>query len=112
MGRVGSGAETAQSRGRGKMNQPTEPKLLAILCSLAAGLMGSRANAEDKAPAGQSTTPSPAPAAVVETTQSVGCNTTRKPANAGGASIAQAAGESLQHKSWQARGGEIQFTIV
>jgi hypothetical protein len=94
------------------MNQPTRPKLLAILCILAAGLMGSRANAEDKAPAGQSTAPSPAPAAVVETTQSVGCNTTRKPANAGGASIAQAAGESLQHKSWQARGGEIQFTIV
>ncbi|HEX3861719.1 MAG TPA: hypothetical protein VHY35_08495 [Stellaceae bacterium] len=30
---------------------------------------------------------------------------------AGGASVVQDADESLQHKSWQARGGEIQFSI-
>jgi hypothetical protein len=94
------------------MNGHTRPTLLAVICILAAALTASRAGAETAAaPAGQSTSPSPAPAVAAETTQGAGCNTIRKPASAGGASIVQDTGESLQHKSWQPIGGEIQFTV-
>jgi len=76
------------------MSGHTTPKLLAVICILAAALTASRAVAET------------APAA--ETMQ--GCSTP-KPTGAGGASVVQATGESLQHKNWQPTGGEIQITV-
>ncbi|MGH8585618.1 MAG: hypothetical protein ACREWE_05365 [Gammaproteobacteria bacterium] len=90
------------------MSGRTRPKSLAVICILAAALTASRAGAET--PAGQTTLPSPEPAAA-ETTQGAGCPTSLKPATAGGASVVQATGESLQHKRWQAQGGEIEFTV-
>jgi hypothetical protein len=66
-------------------------KLLAVICLLAATVIAFRAEAQP-----------------AETAPS--CKTLSK-ASAGGASVVQAADESLQHKSWQAKGGEIQFTI-
>jgi len=94
------------------MSSHTRLKLLAVICILAAALTASRTGAETAVPpAGQSTSPSPAPAAATEVTQGTGCDTISKPTSAGGASIDQATGESLQHKSWQPIGGEIQFTV-
>lgn len=91
------------------MSGHTRPKLLAVICILAAALTASRAGAET--PAGQSTLLSPELAAAPKTTQGAGCHTIPKPASAGGASVVQATGESLQHKSWQPQGGEIEFTV-
>ena len=45
---------------------------------------------------------SPAPA---------GCNTVPKPPTAGGASVDQASANNAQQKSWQPRGGEVDFTL-
>jgi hypothetical protein len=74
------------------MSDQTKPKLLAVIFILAAAFTASsRAGAQ---------TPPPA-----------GCNSIQKPASAGGASTVQDTGESLQHKSWQPTGGEIQFTV-
>jgi hypothetical protein len=87
------------------MSGHTRPKLLALICFLAAALTASRVGAET--PAGQSTSSSPAPAAAAKT----GCLTPGTAAIAGGASIVQVTGESLQHKNWQPAGGEIQFTV-
>ena len=46
-------------------------------------------------------TPSPA----------AGCNTVPKPPTAGGASIDQTSANNAQQKSWQPRGGEVDFTL-
>jgi len=79
------------------------------ICFVAAAFLAFRAEAQTAIPTGeQSPAPSPPPTATAETTPS--CNASAK-AIAGGASVVQAAEESLQHKSWQARGGEIQFTV-
>src|SRR6266849_5085113 len=79
------------------MSGHVRPKLLAVICLLAAAVIAFRAGAQPApSPAGAETAPS--------------CKTLSK-ASAGGASVVQAADESLQHKSWQAKGGEIQFTI-
>jgi len=88
------------------MSGRTRPKLLAVICILAAALTASRAGAET--PAGQSQNPEPAAAA--ETTEAAVCDNSRT-ASAGGASVVHATGESLQHKSWQPQGGEIEFTV-
>ena len=94
------------------MSGHTRPKLLAVVGILAAALTASRAGAQTAAPtAGQSTSSSQPPAVAAEATQGTGCSTDPKPASAGGASVVQATGESLQHKSWQPTGGEIQFTV-
>jgi len=86
----------------------TWPKLLIVICVVAAAFLAFRAGAQTVTPpAEQSPAPSPPPAAA-ETTPS--CKTSSK-AIAGGASVVQAAEESLQHKNWQAKGGEIQFTV-
>ena len=60
--------------------------------------------------AGQGTSVSPTVAGP-DQAKGLGCNTIQKPLTAGGASIVQATGESLQHKNWQPRGGDIQFTV-
>jgi hypothetical protein len=74
------------------MSDQTKPKLLTIICIFAAALTATcRASAQTAPP--------------------VGCNAIQKPASAGGASTVQETGESLQHKSWQPTGGEIQFTV-
>jgi len=79
------------------------------ICFVATAFLAFRAEAQTAIPTGeQSPAPSPPPTATAETTPS--CNASAK-AIAGGASVVQAAEESLQHKSWQARGGEIQFTV-
>jgi hypothetical protein len=84
-------------------------KLPKAICFVAAAFLVFRAEAQTATPtAEQSPAPSPSPTATAETTPS--CKTSAK-AIAGGASVVQAAEESLQHKSWQARGGEIQFTV-
>ena len=94
------------------MSGHTRPKLLAVICILAAVLTASRAGAENAAPsAGQSTFPTPVPGVVAGTTQGKGCGDTDPAPSAGGASVVPATGESLQHKSWQPAGGEIQFTV-
>lgn len=117
------------------MSGHTRPKLLAVICIVAAALTASRAGAENAASAGQSTLPNPEPAtaagtaqgkgaenkqgAVGDTTQGAGgkteqvkgCGTKLTTPSAGGASVVKATGESLQHKSWQAAGGEIQFNV-
>jgi hypothetical protein len=82
-----------------------------ILCILAAGLTAFRVGAQTAAPPGPNAPPSPAPAGAAETTPGTGCSTIPTPTSAGGASVVQATGESLQHKSWQPTGGEIQFTV-
>jgi hypothetical protein len=91
------------------MGGHTWPKVVAVIWIVAAALTDSRGAENAAPPAGQSTSPSPAPAAGAGTT--AGCSTTPTPANAGGASVVQATGESLQHKNWQPAGGEIQFTV-
>ena len=84
-------------------------KLPKAICFVATAFLAFRAEAQTAIPTGeQSPAPSPPPTATAETTPS--CNASAK-AIAGGASVVQAAEESLQHKSWQARGGEIQFTV-
>ena len=94
------------------MSGHTKPKLLAVICILAATLTASLADAQPAAPpASQSTAPGPAPAAAAEIPQGTGCNTILTPPSAGGAGIVPGTGESLQHKSWQPTGGEIQFTV-
>jgi hypothetical protein len=40
-----------------------------------------------------------------------GCNTVEKPPMAGGASIVQASADNAQQKSWQPRGGDVEFTL-
>jgi hypothetical protein len=74
------------------MSGHSRPKLLALICILAAASTTSRAVAEDAALPG-------------------GCLTPGTVAIAGGASIVRVTGESLQHKNWQPAGGEIQFTV-
>jgi hypothetical protein len=87
----------------------TQSKLTKVVSLVAAAFLAFRAEAQTATPtAEQRAVPSPPPAAAAETTPS--CRTSSK-AVAGGASVVQAAEESLQHKSWQARGGEIQFTV-
>jgi hypothetical protein len=91
------------------MTGHAKSKLLKVICFVAAAFLAFRAEAQTATPpAEQSPAPSPPPAAAAETTPS--CKTSSK-AIAGGASVVQAAEESLQHKSWQAKGGEIQFTV-
>jgi len=93
------------------MNDLTRPKWLAAVCVLAAALSASRVGAQSTATAGgqnSSSNPTPGPAAL---TPATGCSTIPSPASAGGASIEPDAGESLQHKSWQPIGGEVQFTV-
>src|SRR5207244_5136771 len=92
----------------GDMRGHAKPKLLAVVCILAAAVTVFRAEAQPAPPAGQSPAPGPPVAAAAETAP--GCKTLAK-ASAGGASVVQAADESLQHKSWQAKGGEIQFAV-
>ena len=102
--------------------------LLAIIFALAGALGIPGAVAQAPAPAvGQGTAVSPTTAGTEQTKGTTAgteqpkgvsatkprgaCNTIDKPAAAGGASIVHATGESLQHKNWQALGGDIQFTI-
>ena len=87
------------------MGGHTWPKVVAVICIVAAALTASRVGAET--PAGQNTSSSPAPAAPAETR----CRTKGTSAIAGGASVVQAIRESLQHKNWQPIGGTIQFTV-
>src|SRR5438874_387803 len=91
------------------MSGHAKPKLLVLICVLTAAAIAFRAQAQPvPSPAVQSPTPGPPAAAAAETAP--GCKTLAK-ASAGGASVVQAAEESLQHKSWQAEGGEIQFAV-
>ena len=84
---------------------------LVVICVLAAALPVLRVHAQPATPpAGQSPAPSAPPADAPITTREAGCKTPSK-ASAGGASVIQSTEESLQHKNWQARGGEIQFTV-
>ena len=114
------------------MSGDTRLKLLVGIWILTAALTASHVGAQTS-PAAQSTTPTPPPApaaplapavgqapapaaslpltAAEETTKGTGCRTIPMPAGAGGASVIQATGESLQHKNWQPKGGEIQFTV-
>jgi hypothetical protein len=97
----------------GTMRGHTSPRLLLVGGVLAAVVVtaSSLAAQTATAPAGQSTAPSPLPAAADETAKGGGCSTGPKPTTAGGASVVQATGESLQHKKWQPQGGEIEFTV-
>src|SRR5438067_6951542 len=91
------------------MSGHAKPELLVLICVLTAAAIAFRAQAQPvPSPAVQSPTPGPPAAAAAETAP--GCKTLAK-ASAGGASVVQAAEESLQHKSWQAEGGEIQFAV-
>jgi hypothetical protein len=91
------------------MSGRTKPKLLVVVSVLAAAVIGFHAEAQPiPSPAAQSPAPIPPPAVPAETAPS--CKTLSK-ASAGGASVVQASDESLQHKSWQAKGGEIQFAV-
>lgn len=93
------------------MRGHNKARLLAVIFVLAAAVGISRAAAQGGAPAtGQGTAVSPT-AANPEPAKGTGCNTIQKPGSAGGASVVQATGESLQHKNWQAFGGDIQFTV-
>jgi hypothetical protein len=98
--------------GGAAMRVQNRSRLLTLVLLLAAAPGVSRAIAESGAPAtGLGTNASPTIAANTELPKGTGCNTIQKPSSAGGASVVQATGESLQHKNWQANGGDIQLTI-
>ncbi len=80
------------------MNGRIGPKLIAVIWVVATALLALSAQA-------QPATPPVAPVPVMPS-----CETAPRD-NAGGASIDQASDENIQHKSWQATGGEIQFTV-
>lgn len=86
------------------------PTLLGVLCAAAIGLAPSYAAAQARpAPAEQSNRTG-APQAPTAPGSMKGCEALPK-ASAGGASVVKADEESLQRKSWQPQGGDIQFTV-
>jgi len=117
---------------RGSRNKQTEgemsghagPKLLTAICVLIVALAASPANGQaPAAPAVQNPTSGPPPAPATPamppapavppapaTVTTPICENLPK-TSAGGASVVQAADENLQHKNWQAEGGEIQFAV-
>jgi len=92
----------------GNMHDRIRSVLSALVCLAAIVLSSAPVNSQ---PASQATSPSASNAAPPEAAKGTGCNTLPTPASAGGASFVQQTGESLQHKSWQPIGGDIQFTV-
>ena len=103
------------------------PKLLTAVCVLIVALAASPANGQaPAAPAVQNPTSGPPPAPATPSAPAMPPAPAVPPASAtvttpicenlpktsaGGASVVQAADENLQHKNWQAEGGEIQFAV-
>ena len=81
-----------------------------VLCAAAIVLAPWYATAQAPSASAEQSNRTGAPQTPTASGSMKGCKTLPK-AGAGGASVVKADEESLQHKSWQPQGGDIQFTV-